>query len=160
MGKDVTLETFSQLIDAFRKQAAGAEAALFYYAGHAMQFEEHNWLMPVDTRFATRFEARHFNVDLGEVVAELEKQAATTLIFLDACRDNPLAHRFEEGLSAERRGYLETHGLARPDIKSPQTLVVFATRPNTTATTGAAATARSRPPFSSIWRRPASRSRS
>ena len=159
-GKDLTLSAFSQLIDAFRTKSDGAEAALFYYAGHAMQFEDHNWLIPIDSRFATPFDVHHYNVDLNDVMSVVEGHAATTLVFLDACRSNPLADEFKSRMVAESRGYGETRGLARLDVRSPQTFVVYATRPNTTAEDGGG---RNSPftaaIFSPMSARPASRSR-
>ena len=135
-GKDLTLESFSKLIDEFRAKAAGSEAALFYYAGHAMQFEEHNWLMPIDTRLSTPFEARHFNVDLNEVIGEIEGRAGATLVFLDACRNNPLADEFKSRMASQNRAFANARGLARLDITTPQTFVVYATRPNSVAEDG------------------------
>jgi uncharacterized caspase-like protein len=42
-GTDLSLTGFAQIIDTFREKAKGADVALVYYAGHAMQFEEQNW---------------------------------------------------------------------------------------------------------------------
>ena len=135
-GKDLTLTGFSEKIAAFGQKAAGAEVALFYYAGHGMQFEEQNWLLPVDARAKSLFEARRQYVSLSEATSEIEARAGTMLVFLDACRDNPLEAELKANLKAQGRGYGETRGLAPPEIRSPQTLVVFATRPNTTAADG------------------------
>ena len=135
-GKDLSLAEFGQTIAAFRDKAAGADVALFYYAGHGMQFDDQNWLLPVDAKAKTLFDARRQFVPLSEAIAEVEARAGTTLVFLDSCRDNPLEEDLKASFKSQGRGYGDTRGLARPDIKSPQTLVVFATRPNTTAADG------------------------
>jgi uncharacterized caspase-like protein len=135
-GTDLSLTGFAQIIDTFRDKVKGADVALVYYAGHAMQFEEQNWLMPIDTRVTSTFDVRHYNVALQDMVAEIESSAKTTLVFLDACRDNPLDDELKARLKAQGRSYGDARGLARLEIKAPDTLVVFATRPNTTAADG------------------------
>jgi tetratricopeptide (TPR) repeat protein len=135
-GRDLSLSGFGETIAAFRQKAAGADVALFYYAGHGMQFDDQNWLLPVDAKAKTLFEARRQFVPLAEAIAEVEARAGTTLVFLDSCRDNPLEEDLKASFKSQGRGYGDTRGLARLDIKSPQTLVVYATRPNTTAADG------------------------
>ncbi|MGP0094734.1 MAG: caspase family protein [Xanthobacteraceae bacterium] len=71
------------------------------------------------------------NIALQDLISEIERDAKTTLIFLDACRDNPLDDELKAKLKG--RGYGDGRGLARIEIKASDTLVVFATRPNTTA---------------------------
>ncbi|MGP0091753.1 MAG: caspase family protein, partial [Xanthobacteraceae bacterium] len=62
-GTDLSLTGFAQIMDAFREKAKGADVALMYYAGHAMQFEEQNWLMPIDTRATSAFDVHHYNIE-------------------------------------------------------------------------------------------------
>jgi len=69
-------------------------------------------------------------------MSEVEARAGTTLVFLDSCRDNPLEEVLKASFRQQKHGYADSRGLARPDIKSPQTLIVFATRPNMTAADG------------------------
>jgi tetratricopeptide (TPR) repeat protein len=135
-GKDLTLAGFAAVIAQFRDKATGADTALIYYAGHGMQLGQQNWLMPIDTRVSSEFEARYSNVALPDLLAEIEARATTILVFIDACRENPLAEELRNRLTAERRSLGETRGLARFDVKAPQTLVVFATRPNMVAADG------------------------
>jgi tetratricopeptide (TPR) repeat protein len=135
-GRDLTLAGFAAVIAQFRERLIGADAALIYYAGHGMQLGQQNWLMPIDTRVGSEFEARYSNVALTDLLAEIETRAITILVFIDACRENPLADELRSRLTAERRSLGETRGLARFDVRAPQTLVVFATRPNMVAADG------------------------
>ena len=135
-GKDLTLAGISEIIETFRDKARGADVALFYYSGHGMQFDEQNWLMPVDARVTTAFDARHSNMSLQEMIAEFETSARTTLVFLDACRNNPLADELRQRLKSQNRAVGDARGLRPIEIKAPQTMVVFATRPNATAADG------------------------
>jgi WD40 repeat protein/uncharacterized caspase-like protein len=139
-GKDLTLDGFSQIVETFQQRAKGADVALLFYAGHGMEFEDQNWLMPIDTKLTSAFDARHSNISLQELIAEIEPTVGTTIVFLDACRTNPLAddlkHRIKQQMQSQKRDFSETRGLGRIDIKAPQTMVVFAARPNTTAEDG------------------------
>jgi uncharacterized caspase-like protein len=110
--------------------------ALLYYAGHGMQFEDQNWLMPIDTRVTSAFDARQYNVALQNMISDIESRAKTTLIFLDACRNNPLDNELKAQLKAQGRSYGDTRGLKPPEVNAPQTLVVFAARANATAADG------------------------
>jgi len=135
-GKDLGLAGFSRVISELADKAKGADVALIYYAGHAIQFDETNWLMPVDARVTNAFDMRHSSVSLQDLMLEVETRANTTLIFLDACRNNPLADEFRLSLKAEGRAYSDTRGLARININAPQTMVVYAARPNAIAADG------------------------
>jgi hypothetical protein len=136
-GKDLTLSGFAEKVAAFRDKAADADVALFYYAGHGMQFDDQNWLLPVDGHARSVFEARRQYISLTEAIAEVESRAGATLVFLDACRNNPLEDELKASFRSLGRGAADTRGLTRVDIKSPQTLVVFSTRANTVAIDGA-----------------------
>jgi hypothetical protein len=135
-GKDLTLAGVSQIIETFRDKAKGADVALFYYSGHGMQFDEQNWLMPVDAKVTTAFDVRHSNMSLQEMIAEIETSAKTTIVFLDACRNNPLSDELRDRLKSQNRAVGDARGLGPIEIRAPQTMVVFATRPNATAADG------------------------
>ena len=77
----------------FTSQLGQAEVALFFYAGHAVQVGEQNHLMPVDARLASEVDADFETIPLRLVLQHMERdrENKTSLVFLDACRDNPLA---------------------------------------------------------------------
>jgi uncharacterized caspase-like protein len=124
-GKDLTLAAFSQITETFREKASGADVALFYYSGHGMQFEDQNWLMPIDAKVTNAIEARHSNMSLQEIISEIETSAKTTLVFLDACRNNPLADELNKRLTAQQRSPGDMRGFTRIEVKAPQTLGRF-----------------------------------
>ena len=135
-GLDLSKKGFTDALARFDEAARGADAALVYYSGHAMQINGENWLLPVDTRAGSVFEAQQSSLSLQEVLRGLETRAKTTLVFLDACRNNPFSERLSQIARAENRAIVVTSGLARLQVNPPNTLVVFATQPNDVAADG------------------------
>lgn len=133
---EANLEALLGAVERFAEAAGGAEAAVLFYAGHAFQFEDQNWLMPIDTDLQSTIRARRTNVSLQQVLDEVGGRAATTIVFLDACRTNPMAERFAETQRASGRAFGPTRGLRREEVKNSETLIVFATRPNMVAADG------------------------
>ena len=101
----------------FGKRATGADAALFFYAGHALEFSGQNWLVPVQAEV-------HNERDLRFETVQIEGQARVSILVLDSCRDNP----FRKTLTAGGRGLGGERGLA-PQRATVGTLIVYATAP-------------------------------
>lgn len=99
---------------------------LFYYAGHGVQIDNANFLVPVDTPLSDWEDVRYESIDVGSVIAKMENAGnSLNLIILDACRNNPFPSRYR---SANR-------GLAR--VEAPiGSLVVYATAPGAVAADG------------------------
>ena len=134
--RDATRDAFSDRIGSFAEAAIGADVALFYYAGHGMQFEQTNYLLPIDAKLTNEYEAIHGNISAQDIISLLEARAKVTLVFLDACRSNPIEDNFRKRMAIVGRGG-GSRGLAPMAISSAETLVVFATRPNQQAEDGA-----------------------
>ncbi len=134
--RDATRAAFEHAIAEISRKAEGADVALFYYAGHGMQFQQTNYLLPIDASLSSEYEAIHGNISAQDVITTLEARAKVTLAFLDACRNNPLEEEFKRRMTQLGRGYGEDRGLAPMKGSNSQTLVVFATRPNQRAADG------------------------
>jgi hypothetical protein len=117
------------MIDAIREfgQAIeGASAALFFYAGHAMQFKERNYLIPIDAAMGSEEDVTFFSVEVSQVFDRMDRaRTRFNFIILDACRDNPFAASFK----------LTSAGLAQMSTPSG-TLIAYATSPGATAADG------------------------
>jgi len=115
---DTAVKTFSQKL--------GGGVALFYYAGHAVQVEGHNYMIPIGEDIDSQAKVKYRGVDIDQVLTEMGMaRNGLNVVVLDACRDNPLP---KESRSASR-------GLAR--VKSPSgTLIAFSTSPGETASDG------------------------
>lgn len=121
---------FESGIRDFANRAKGADVALFYYAGHALQADGENYLMPVNnSSMRTLEDVRNGgSVQLASVLAMLDVSAPVVkIVIVDACRDSPLP-------SLTRS--LSGGGLA-PITKAPRGgLIAFATAPGRTADDG------------------------
>ena len=77
-------------LDQFVLDAETAESAVFYYSGHAFQMSGVNYLVPVSAKLDSREGAKAETWSLDGIIARLQSRSRQTLIFLDACRNDPL----------------------------------------------------------------------
>ena len=115
----------------FGSRAEGAEAALFFYAGHAIEVGGQNMLAPVSAQVRNERDLPFELIGLDLLMSQAEGRARVLLVFLDACRDNP----FRNALAASGRGGA-TRGLAPPQQTATGTLIAFATSPGNVALDG------------------------
>ncbi|TIW09758.1 MAG: hypothetical protein E5V70_08435, partial [Mesorhizobium sp.] len=69
----------------------GADMALFFYAGHGLQVDGDNFMIPVDAQLVSHNDLDFEALPIELVLSAMERNAKVNLVFLDACRDNPLA---------------------------------------------------------------------
>ena len=118
-GIDLNRDAMERAIAAFAREAAAADVSLFYYGGHGVQVATHDFLLPVDFEMNSDFDVYSRSVALDKVL-NLQRGAGVHLVFLDACRTNPL-----RGAPADQR----MEGLA-PVGKGAGFLIAFATQPD------------------------------
>lgn len=115
-----------EAIREFGQALDGAEAGLFFFAGHAMQFKDRNYLIPIDAAMGSEEDVTFFSVDVSQVFDRMEKaRTRFNFLILDACRDNPFAASFK----------LTQAGLAQMSAPSG-TLIAYATAPGSVAADG------------------------
>lgn len=132
-GYDLTRAAFEDLIRAFARSADTAEAAVLYYAGHGLEVGNVNYLVPVDAAIQDETDLQFETVTLGDIMSLMERRQRTNLIFLDACRDNPMARNLT--LSMGTRSVAVGRGLA-PVETGIGTLIAYATQPGNVALDG------------------------
>jgi uncharacterized caspase-like protein len=125
---DLALQKFARL-------AADADSALFFYAGHALQYQGRNFLMPTDAELEDEISVRYQTVSIEDVRAALDRANGVKIMMLDACRNNPLAERLQKTLGNASRGAGLNRGLARVD-KTQGTVVAYATAADEVAQDG------------------------
>jgi hypothetical protein len=123
---DLDKQRFESLIQEFGRRAAGAEVALFYYAGHGFQVQGTNWLVPVAAN-PTRPQDLDFQmIDAALVLRQMDGAARLNIMILDACRNNPFGGR---GLRTAAGGLAQ---MAAPE----GTVIAYATQPGAVASDG------------------------
>jgi uncharacterized caspase-like protein len=118
---------FETAVRRYGERSVNADVSLFYYSGHALEAAAHNWLLPASARLANERDLRFEAVDLDTVQEQTDGYAKVSIIFLDACRDNPFARRLSRSRSFAPRG------LGRVDVGRSAVLVAFSTGPGEVA---------------------------
>ncbi|GIL03141.1 MAG: hypothetical protein BroJett030_30400 [Alphaproteobacteria bacterium] len=119
----------------FVRAMAGADVALFFYAGHGMQVSGRNYLIPVDAELEDATALDFETIGLDAVINFMSQEGRLSIVLLDACRDNPLSRRFARSLGATRSAFIG-RGLAAPSTAGGQVLIGFATAPGEVALDG------------------------
>ncbi len=90
-GHDLDLAGMRRSIREFVGKVEGADVALFFYAGHGLQVNGANYMIPVDAQLRSNNDLDFEALPIELVLSAMERNAKVNLVFLDACRDNPLA---------------------------------------------------------------------
>jgi uncharacterized caspase-like protein len=130
-GTDLSKDEMEQRIRAFADKLTGADVGLFFYAGHGLQIDGRNFLAPVDAKLRSDTDLDFEAVDLNLVLKQLERNSRISIVFLDACRDNPLATILAQNSRSLEIG----RGLARID-KAVGMMIAFSTQPGNVALDG------------------------
>ncbi|MEZ5732893.1 MAG: caspase family protein [Paracoccaceae bacterium] len=134
---DLTRDGFARALSAFLKENAEADVTFFYFGGHGMQFDGRNYLLATDARLETELDIAGETIALDTVVELLKRNSKAALVFIDACRDNPLANRFYAQNLPLTRGQA-TRGLAPVQTSYEGAMLVFAASPGQVAYDGGA----------------------
>lgn len=120
--------TLKRAMDEFGEQLQYYDVGLFFYAGHGIQVNGENYLVPVEVILQNENDVEYDCVSTGRVLAKMENGGTgTNIVILDACRDNP----FERSWGRSVKG----NGLAFMNAPSGS-LIAYATSPGTTASDG------------------------
>jgi uncharacterized caspase-like protein len=132
-GLDLDKATFDRRIRDFAAALQGAEAGLFFFAGHGLQVAGQNFLVPIDAELSSDTALEFEMVRLDVIHRVMERQTQTNILFLDACRDNPLARNLARTLGT--RSTEIGKGLAAVE-SGVGTLISFSTQPGNVALDG------------------------
>ena len=116
----------------FQRAASASEVAVVFYAGHGIEVDRHNFLVPVDARLASDQDVEFEAVPLELVSRAVERASGLRLVILDACRENPFAVNMQRAGATRSIG----RGLARVE-PSGETLIAYAAKEGTVAADGA-----------------------
>ena len=121
-------------ISNFSNRINGARIAFFYYAGHGIQIDGRNYLLPVDVSVASEWALKNSSIDMQEIVRDMEGRAQVSIVVLDACRDNPFASQ----LVSEGRSVSVGRGLGVMDLAGKGAIIAYAAAAGAVASDGAA----------------------
>lgn len=125
---DLAVNDFQKAMRDFRAKADGAEVAMVYYAGHGIEAQGKNWLIPTDAQLKSDLDLPYEAINLDRLM-ESVSGAQIRMVVLDSCRNNPFGRSWRSGT----RGV--ENGLA--GVEADDVLVIFAAAPGQTAADGA-----------------------
>jgi uncharacterized caspase-like protein len=116
----------------FAERAGDADIAVVYYAGHGIEVDGTNYLIPVDAKLERDTDVFDEALSLNRVLQAIEPAKKLRLVILDACRDNPLSRNMKRTVATRAIG----QGLAKVEPTSPNLLVAYAAKAGSTAADG------------------------
>ena len=129
--ENVGYDSFRKSLQEFKRAASVSKVAAVFYAGHGIEVDQRNFLVPVDARLASDQDVEFETVPLDLVMRALDGASELRLVILDACRDNPFAAKMQRSGATRSIG----RGLARLE-PSEQTLVAYSAEAGTEALDG------------------------
>jgi uncharacterized caspase-like protein len=129
---DLPINEMRRVLRDFGGKARDADIAVIYYAGHGLEVNGMNYLVPVDAQLETDTDVYDEALPLDRVLVAVEPAKQLQLIILDACRDNPFSTTMKRTVALRSVG----RGLAQVDISSPNTMIAFAAKAGFTAADG------------------------
>ena len=126
---DADYRDFAKSLREFGIKAQGADVAVIYYAGHGMQVDRSNFLIPIDARLERERDLVYEAMPMDRLLDEASQARVLGIVILDACRNNAFAEKLAQRVQTARaRAVSVGPGLARVDETPKDTLVAMSTR--------------------------------
>lgn len=104
-GFDLDLRTVGDVQVEFESMlSANPDVALFFYAGHGLQVDGRNYLIPIEVEITQKAHLASRALLFNEILDHMARHASTSIILLDACRDNPFTRNLLSALISVHRG--------------------------------------------------------
>src|SRR6185312_6824932 len=116
----------------FADRARDADIAVVYYAGHGIEVDGGNYLIPVDARLERDTDIYDEGLSLDRILIAIEPAKKLRLVILDACRDNPFSKNMKRTVASRAIG----QGLAKVEPNSPNLLIAYSAKAGSTAADG------------------------
>ena len=130
--RDLGISDFRRVVREFSETSRDADIAVVYYAGHGIEVDGANYLIPADARLLSDFDVEDETVSLDRVIRALDSVKRLKLIILDACRDNPFATTMKRSVASRSVG----RGLGKIEPAMSDTLIAFAAKAGAVASDG------------------------
>ena len=129
---DLGVSEMRRALRDFSDTVRDADFAVVYFAGHGIEIDGTNYLIPVDAVLERDIDAFDEAIPLDRILTVIEPAKQLRLVILDACRDNPFNKTMKRTISSRAIG----RGLAKIEPESPNTLIAFAAKAGSTASDG------------------------
>ncbi len=129
---DLSAQETRRVLRDFADATRDADIAVVYYAGHGIEVEGSNYLIPVDAKLERDTDVYDEALSLDRVLVAVEPAKQLRLVILDACRDNPFGKRMKRTIASRGFG----RGLAQVEPTSPNTLIAYSAKAGFTAQDG------------------------
>ncbi|MBR0690892.1 caspase family protein [Bradyrhizobium manausense] len=130
--RDLTALDTRRVLRDFADSTRDADIAVVYYAGHGIEVEGSNYLIPVDAKLERDTDVYDEALSLDRVLVAVEPAKQLRLVILDACRDNPFGRTMKRTLASRGIG----RGLAQVEPTSTNTLIAYSAKAGFTAQDG------------------------
>ncbi|GAB9155973.1 caspase family protein [Bradyrhizobium diazoefficiens] len=129
---DLNASEMRRSLREFAARTRDADMAVIYYAGHGIELDGSNYLVPTDAMLETDGDVLDETIALDRALYAVEPAKQLRLVILDACRDNPFAKTMKRTMASRAIG----GGLAKVEPTSPNTMIAFAAKAGSTASDG------------------------
>jgi hypothetical protein len=130
--RDLNVSEMRRALRDFSETARNADVAIVYFAGHGIEIDGINYVIPVDAVLERDIDAFDEAIPLDRILTVIEPAKQLRLVILDACRDNPFNKTMKRSISSRAIG----RGLAKIEPETPNTLIAFAAKAGSTASDG------------------------
>jgi uncharacterized caspase-like protein len=130
--RDLGIADLRRAIREFSSKVRDADIAVIYYAGHGMEVDGTNYLVPADAKLSNDFDVEDEAVSLDRMLRALDSVKRLRLVILDACRDNPFSRTMKRTVASRSIG----RGLAKVEPTMSNTLIAFAAKAGAVAEDG------------------------
>ncbi len=130
--QDLSAPEMRKALREFGARTRDADMAVIYYAGHGIELEGTNYLIPIDATLETDGDVLDETIPVERALFAVEPAKQLRLIILDACRDNPFSKTMRRTVASRAIG----RGLAKVEPASPNTMIAFAAKAGSTASDG------------------------
>jgi len=130
--RDLKYMDMRRALREFADNARGADVAVIYFAGHGLEIDGTNYVVPVDAVLQRDSDVDDEAISLNRILVAAEAASKLRLIILDACRDNPFAKKMKRTIASRSLG----RGLIGVEANKPNTFIAFAAKEGSIASDG------------------------
>lgn len=130
--RDLTVVDMRRALRDFVERASDADVAVVYFAGHGIEIDGVNYLVPIDAVLDRDRDIYDEGLSLDRVMVAVDPARKLRLVILDACRDNPFSRTMKRTVASRAIG----RGLAKVEPTTANTLIAFASKAGSTASDG------------------------